>query len=59
MSYYANHIDYSLNEITGDRRTLIEVSKLCGISFALPHAPTMTRQIGWWNDNKVIVMYTV
>lgn len=35
MSYYANHIDYSLNEITGDRHTLIEVSKLCGISFAL------------------------
>lgn len=28
MSDYANHIDYSLNEITGGRRTLIEVSKL-------------------------------
>jgi len=24
-----------------------------------PHAPTMPRQIGWWNDNRVIVMYTV
>lgn len=24
-----------------------------------PHAPTMPRQIGWWNDNKVIVMYTL
>lgn len=24
-----------------------------------PHAPPMPRQIGRWNDNKVIVMYTV
>lgn len=29
MSDYANHIDYRTNEITGDRRTLIDVSKLC------------------------------
>lgn len=39
MSDYANHIDYRLNEITGDRRTLIEVSKLCGI----PYTPTLRR----------------
>lgn len=24
-----------------------------------PHAPAMPRQIGCWNDNKVIVVYTV
>lgn len=35
MSDYANHIDYRLNEITGDGRTLIEVSKLRGIPNAL------------------------
>lgn len=33
MSDHANHIDYRLNEITGDRRTLIEVSKLPRNSF--------------------------
>lgn len=35
MSDYANHIDYALNEITVDRRTLIEVSKLHEILYAL------------------------
>lgn len=35
MSDYANHIDYRLNEITGDIRTLIGVSKLHGILHAL------------------------
>lgn len=35
MSDYANHIDCRLNEITGERRTLIEVSQLHGISNAL------------------------
>lgn len=39
MSDYANHIDYRLNEITADRRTLIEVSKLRGI----PNALTLQR----------------
>lgn len=35
MSDYANHIDYSLNEITGHTLTLIKVSKLHGIPNAL------------------------
>lgn len=46
MSDYANHIDYRLNEITGDRRTLIEVSKLHGIPYALTLRRCRDRQAG-------------
>lgn len=46
MSDYANHIDYRLNEITGDRRTLIEVSKLRGILYALTLQRCRDRQAG-------------
>lgn len=38
MSDYANHIDYRLNEITGGRRSLIEISKLLRNSLC-PNAP--------------------
>lgn len=35
MTDYGDHIKYRLNEITGDRCALIEISKLHGIPYTL------------------------
>lgn len=59
MSDYANHIDYRLNEITGDRRTLIEVSKLHGIPNALTLQRCRERQAAGMTTKLLCTQYEV